>query len=145
MKRTLSLLAIGVAVSIAACGGSNAASSDPQVPTTTTGSEHEESGGDHDHHKGLPPALHEFHGVLAPVWHSDAGAVRVEKACSNQKALAEKAAATGDAALIAAVKELEPACASPGRADVETKLNVVHERFHAVAKVEKHDDQDKKH
>jgi hypothetical protein len=138
MKRILFTL---LAAAAAACGGSNAATNEPATPATTTGSaEHKEGSGKHDHHKDLPPALHDFHGVLAPVWHSDPGATRVEKACSNQKALSEKAAATNDAALIAAVKDLEPACASAGRPDVETKLTVVHERFHAVAKIEKHDE-----
>ncbi len=138
MKRTPFTV---LAIVAAACGGSNAATNEPTTPATTTASAgHKEGSGKHDHHKDLPPALHDFHGVLAPVWHSDPGATRVGKACDNQKALGEKAAATSDAALIAAVKDLEPACAAPGRADVEAKLGVVHERFHAVAKVEKHDE-----
>jgi hypothetical protein len=127
-----------------------AASSPPPPaagPASTTGSEqtepthgpHHKEGKPHEH-KELSPALHDFHGVLAPVWHSDAGATRVEKACSGTKPMQEKAKATSDAELIAAVTALEAACAKDGRPEVEAKLAAVHDRFHAVAKLDRHDD-----
>jgi hypothetical protein len=124
----------------AACGGETPP---PASPSQTTGSE-QKAGADHDHdghheggdhdkqHANLSPALKDFHGVIAPVWHSDAGSVRIEKACASTKAMQEKAQATGDAELIADVGALDPACAQAGRPDVEKKLGVVHDRFHAL-------------
>jgi hypothetical protein len=146
MKYSLILTVPAFALAVVACGSSNPPASDP---TTTTGSSassanNEKHGGEHgkqgeDHHKDLAPPLKEFHHVLAPVWHTDPGPGRVEKACANVKAMSEKAAATNDAELVANVKDLDAACAKDGKAEVETKLGVVHERFHAVAKIEKHE------
>ena len=77
--------------------------------------------------------------ALAPAWHTDPGPGRAEKACADMKAMQGKAAAIGDAELSAAVGALGPACAKEGRPEVEAKLSVVHDRFHAVAKIEKHE------
>jgi hypothetical protein len=131
------LVALALAtVCLAACGGPP-----PASPSQTTGGEGGEAAkehgdhhehGKHDEHGDLSPALKDFHGVIAPVWHSDAGSVRIEKTCSSTKALQDKAQATGDAQLIAAVAALDPACAKDGRPEVEAKLSAVHDRFHAL-------------
>lgn len=131
-------LATLVAVSVIGCG-----SPPPANPASTTGSEeHGKHKGEHgDHHAELPPALKDFHGVIKPVWHTDAGAKRVEKACASAKAMVEKATATNDAALVTASKDLDAACAKDGKPDVEAKLTAVHDRFHALAKhEEKHEE-----
>lgn len=129
-----------LAAAAVACGGSN---NPPSSPSSTTGaSESKEGGGEHghhreghdDHHPGISPALKDFHGVLAPVWHSEPGAVRVEKACTGVKGMKEKATATGDSQLQSDVAALETACATPDKKDAEAKLTTVHERFHALAK-----------
>lgn len=121
-----------VSVATVACGSSSSAPA--ATPVTTTGA------ADHGaEHSDLSPALQAFHGTLSPVWHTDAGPVRVEKACTSTKAMQEKAVAVGDAELTAAVNALEPACLKAGRADVEAKLSTVHDRFHAVAKIAKHE------
>jgi hypothetical protein len=143
MKYSLILTFFACALAVA-CGSSNPPPASD--PTTTTGSAaegkhkegHKEGHAD-DHHKDLAPPLKEFHHVLAPVWHTDPGPGRVEKACTNVKAMSEKATATNDAELIQGVKDLTVACEKEGKADVEAKLTAVHERFHAVAKIEKHE------
>ena len=136
-----------------ACGGSSTPAASPSSTTGgETGAENKEGhhGNGHSgkggHHEGLSPALNDFHGVIAPVWHAPAGKERIEKACSNSKALVEKAQATGDAELVAAAGAIDPACAKDGRPDVEAKLSAVHDRFHALAKMAKHDEKhDEKH
>jgi len=112
------------------------------TPVTTTGStaEHSHPTGGHDEkHGDLSPALQAFHGALSPVWHTDPGPGRVEKTCTSTKAMQEKAVAIGDAELSAAVNALDPACAKEGRSEVEAKLSSVHDRFHVVAKIAKHE------
>jgi hypothetical protein len=79
----------------------------------------------------MAPGLHDFHEVLAPIWHATPGAERTGKACSGQKDLAAKAAAVGDAELTADVDAVKAACDSKG--DVEGKMSVVHDRFHKLA------------
>jgi hypothetical protein len=139
MKFTSTLFGTLVVALCAACGGQ---ASPPASPSQTTGSEqnkeseHKESADHEKHHAALSPALKDFHGVIGPIWHSEKGATRVTKTCTDAKALQDKAQATADAELIAAAAALEPACAKEGRPEVEAKLTVVHERFHKLA--EKH-------
>lgn len=87
-----------------------------------------------EQHEHMKPELHAFHEVLAPVWHSQAGDVRIAKACDNAAAFRDKAAATGDAALVDAAAQLATACASKGP-PVEAALQKMHERFHALAEM----------
>ena len=137
MKLT-SALAVAASLSFTftfACGGATPA---PGAPSETTSSEHGEHGEHAAEHGAMAPALQEFHGVLAPVWHSPEGAARAEKTCANVKALEEKARATADAELVAATTALEPACAKDGRPDVEAKLTAIHSRFHALAEKHEH-------
>lgn len=137
MKTLLASLAL---VTVA-CGSSAPppaeSTTKPTSGETAKHDEHHEKGD--DHHAGLAPALKDFHGVIAPVWHSEPGAVRNGKACESVKAMQEKATATADAELIAATKDLGAACAKDGKPEVEAKLRAVHDRFHAAAKIEKHD------
>ena len=139
MKLALTTLFVASSLAIA-CGSSPPPP--PAGPATTTGSEEhgKHKDGHNDHHADMTPALKDFHGVIGPVWHTDAGAKRVEKACASSKAMLEKANATGDAELVAASKDLDAACAKDAKSDVEPKLTVVHDRFHAAAKIEKHED-----
>jgi ABC-type Zn2+ transport system substrate-binding protein/surface adhesin len=149
MKLTVSL--VSLAALCVACGGSTPPAA---APTETTGSPaqqgeghgdghgHGHGHGHHDgkdHHANLSAELKDFHHVIAPVWHTEAGAARVEKACASTKDMAAKAEATKDAELVAAVSALETACAADGKPEVEAKLSAVHDRFHALAKIEKHD------
>jgi hypothetical protein len=145
MKLTTSL--ISFAALCIACGGSTPPAASP---TETTGSSTQpaETHGDghgqghHDgkgQHANLPAELKDFHAVIAPVWHTEAGPTRVEKACASTKDMAAKAQATKDAELVAAVSALETACGAEGKPGVEAKLSAVHDRFHALAKIEKHE------
>jgi hypothetical protein len=120
MRLTLAIALVSLS---AACGGGASPAATPAEA-------------EHHEHAAMSPALHDFHGVLAPVWHSGEGAARAEKACANAKALHEKAEPTADAELIADVAALETACAKEARPDVETRLAALHDRFHVLA--EKH-------
>jgi hypothetical protein len=115
------------------CGSSTPPTATPAETTSGERGERREHRDHEKEHAGLSPALKEFHGALAPVWHGGTGAVRVEKACADARGLHDKAKATGDAELVAATAALEPACAAPGRLEVEAKLTTVHERFHVLA------------
>lgn len=134
--KAISLVSIALAASLSvACGGSTPPPAAPETTGGTTepsghGEEHAEGGG--HHHAGLSPELRDFHSVLKPIWHSEAGPGRVEKACAGTAELNEKAAAVGDAELVAGAKAVEAACAKEGQADVEPQLSALHERFHAL-------------
>ena len=122
MKVTLLVVAASLSL-LAACGGAPPPGAASE--TTSSGQEHAEHG-EHGEHGALAPALKDFHGVLAPVWHSPEGAARAEKTCASVKALEEKARATADAELVSATTALEPACAKEGRPEVEAKLTAIH-------------------
>ncbi|MBX3231351.1 MAG: hypothetical protein KIT84_10435 [Labilithrix sp.] len=153
--RALILSAVTV-IALTACGGSepppvapsNTAATTPapgEAKEASTGGEHGEHGehgkgeghhGDgkgHEEHGKMNPALHDFHEVIAPIWHTKAGDERVAKACSGEKALRDKAVAVGDAELTASADAVKAACEKPGKSDVETKLSSVHDRFHKLA------------
>lgn len=129
-----------VAFVLAACGGSPPAESPPagHQHGAHQGEGHGHGHGHgHEEHKGpekLSPPLKEFHAVLAPLWHLDKGPGRAEKTCAETKPLQEKADATQDAELAAAVKALSEECAKEGRPEFDARLTAVHERFHALAK-----------
>lgn len=115
------------------CGSSTPPAATRAETTSGERGERREHGDLEKEHAALSPALKDFHSALAPVWHSGTGAVRVDKACADAKGLHDKATATGDAELVAATAALDPACAAPGRLEVEAKLTTVHERFHVLA------------
>lgn len=164
-SRSLShLVALVSVVALAACGGS--------PPPAAPGEDHEhphdgaEHGG-HEHGEGEPGhgehgehhghehgehhvdgPLKDFHGVIAPVWHSEPGAKRVEAACTNVAQLKEKAGALGTppaaaqkdeagwkadvATLVSNIDALATACGASGRPDVEPTLSKVHDGFHKL-------------
>jgi hypothetical protein len=106
--------------------------------------------GGHDHGTGLPPALDRFHGVLAPLWHADAGAQRQKDTCAAmadfQRGADEIAAApvpTGvDAAawqaaaadLRAKVAATSAQCAAP-QAAFDAAFSVLHDAYHHIVDV----------
>jgi hypothetical protein len=112
--------------------------------------EHGHEHGEHGEHPKLAGAMHEFHEVLAPLWHAEKSPERAKKTCEavptfEQRAAAVDKEAPADAArasahhaaaqgLIAAVGELKTECAKPeaGRADFEAKFKAMHEAFHKV-------------
>ena len=82
--------------------------------------------------------MHDFHEVLAPLWHSDKGPERVAKTCAQAQTLKDKATATNDAELVAATTALDAECKKDGRPDFEARFAAVHESFHGVASRAKH-------
>ena len=117
--------------------------------------EHAEHGdhehGEHGEHPKMVGAMHEFHEVLAPLWHADKSPERTKKTCDAVATFETRAAAvdkdvpesaraaepayhTAAQGLIAAVGELKAQCAKPEaeRADFEAKFKAVHEAFHKV-------------
>ena len=123
----------------------------PATPPAEHTGEHEHGEhGEHGEHPKLAGAMHEFHEVLAPLWHADKSPERAKKTCEavptfEQRAAAVDKDAPADAAragahhaaaqgLVAAVGELKTECAKPeaGRADFEAKFQAVHEAFHKV-------------
>lgn len=105
------------------CGGSAAPAGDAHT--------HEHG---HEHGKLAAP-LHEFHEVLAPLWHSEKGPEREKKVCAAAATLESKATATGDQPIVAAVAGLKAECgkAEGARADFEPKFSAVHDAFHHAA------------
>lgn len=140
------ILSVAVAALTVACGGSEPPPAAPSNTAATTapgeaakgeaatGHHDGKGGGQHDKedHGKMPPALHEFHETIAPIWHTTAGNDRVTKTCSGEKSLRDKAAAVGDAELTANAEAVKAACEKPGKADVEAKLSTVHDRFHKL-------------
>ncbi|MEO5730573.1 MAG: hypothetical protein ABI134_12655 [Byssovorax sp.] len=106
--------------------------------------------GEHGEHPKLTGAMHEFHEVLAPLWHAEKSPERAKKTCEAVATFEKHAAAVdkdapADAAraaahhtaaqgLVASVGELKTECAKPeaGRADFEAKFKAMHEAFHKV-------------
>ena len=111
----------------------------------------EHAHGEHGEHPKMVGAMHEFHEVLAPLWHADKSPERTKKTCDAVATFETRAAAvdkdvpesaratepayhTAALGLIAAVGGLKAECAKPeaGRADFEAKFQAVHEAFHRV-------------
>lgn len=148
--RAIIISAVVTALSLVACGGSepppaapsNTAATAPSDKAAAAGPEaakgeghHDGKGGGHhekEDHGKMPPALHEFHETIAPIWHTTAGNERVTKTCSGEKSIRDKAAAVGDAELTTAADAVKAACEKPGKAEVEAKLGTVHDRFHKL-------------
>lgn len=85
-----------------------------------------------EHHRAMTPEVKSFHEVLKPVYHADKGPGRVEQTCSASASLSEKAGPVANEALTQSVADLATACGAEGRAEVEAKLEIVHDAFHAV-------------
>lgn len=154
----MNLLKLGqvfvVALSLAACGGTQESGScGRECPGHGAGGESECGGHGGEHGMGaegeaaLPPTLAAFHETVAPVWHSEPGAGRATLACNAAAQLRERAGAVqsgeppagADAAawtpatgaLVTSTDALVAACTAQG-ADVEVKLTAVHEAFHGL-------------
>lgn len=131
-----------------ACGGSSAEG--------TETAHHEEAAGGEQHpegHPAIPANLSALHDVLAPAWHSEAGATRAGVACTNAARLDEESrgvassappegvdpTAWGTAAdeLTAASAALVAECGASGPA-VEERLSSVHDAFHALLDLQQH-------
>ena len=148
LRARLVLAALAL-LAFAGCGG-------PTPPPASPEAEHHEEGheaghgeGPGHHHGHMPPALHEFHEVLAPLWHGDKGPDRVTKTCAQASAMEGKAAAIEQApapehadgagwkadagALTAATKALTAECAKEGRPEFEARFGTVHESFEKLA------------
>jgi len=138
--KSLPLLSAVACFVVTACGGSPPPEAKAPGEGAEPAHEHAHHEGKHEggekHHANLSPALQEFHGALAPVWHTAPGAERVTKACSANDALQSKATATGDAELISTTATLTQSCGAADKAEVEPSLEKVHHRFHEL--VEKH-------
>ncbi len=152
MKTLLAPLALAAACSLAACGPSEPAKTAEAAPGGEHAGEHhggehagEHQGGEHagKHHE-MGGAVKSFHDVLAPVYHADKNAERNGKACGAVPSFKERGGAVGaeagaDAkkkasadALVAAVGDLEKACAEAGQKQVDPSLEKLHDAFHAV-------------
>jgi pyruvate dehydrogenase E2 component (dihydrolipoamide acetyltransferase) len=104
----------------------------------------------HDHGTGLPPALDQFHGILAPLWHADAGAQRQKDTCAampdfqrGADAIAaapvpagiDAAAWTAAAAdLRAKVAATSAQCAAP-QAGFDAAFSALHDAYHHIVDV----------
>jgi hypothetical protein len=137
MKTSLRLGPLALALLLAACGGSSPPASSPSAHDEHEGHEAAEAKEHHDE-GAQSPAVHDFHDVLAPLWHSEKGPERVAKTCAQAQTLKDKAAATNDAELVSATAALATECAKDGRPDFEARFAAVHESFHGVAKRAKH-------
>lgn len=98
----------------------------------------------------MPAQVTAFHDVLAPVWHSDAGAARDDRACQQAATYRERASAvtampvpaaaqansaawTAAAAQLSARSEaLATACGATPRGDVNAALTELHTAFHGL-------------
>ena len=78
-----------------------------------------------------------FHAVLKPVYHAEKGPGRVELACTASASLTDKAGPVSSEPLTKSVADLKAACAVEGRGEVEAKLELVHDAFHAVMEKKK--------
>lgn len=118
------------------------------------GGHHGEHGGHHGEHRDHPKltgAAHEFHEVLAPLWHAEKSPEREKKTCEAIPAFEQRGAAldshvpeaaSGNEAayhgavegLLKAVGELKAECgkAEGSRGDFEAKFHALHEAFHKV-------------
>lgn len=123
----------------------------PSTPNPEHADEHAHGEHEHGEHPKMVGAMHEFHEVLAPLWHADKSPERTKKTCDAVATFETRAAAVDKdvpesaraaepkyhaaaQGLIAAVGELKTECAKPeaGRADFEAKFMAMHEAFHKV-------------
>jgi hypothetical protein len=153
MIKLAALFAAASALAAAACGPSEPAKSADPPPSAEHGHDgdgaHEAGGERHEgealgKHGPMGGAVKSFHDVLAPVYHAQKNADRDAKACGAVPSFKERGNAIGaevgaDAkkktaadGLTSAIGDLERACAESGRAQVDPKLEKLHDAFHAV-------------
>lgn len=136
-----------VLAAVAACASSSPPPEDQPKGPSAQGSAHAhgEHGEHGKHHHDLAGGMKAFHDVLAPAYHMEAGAARVDKTCQSVAGMRDAsgkitAEPKGDAdkwkaaakALADGVDALDKACQASGRADVGAKLEAVHDQFHAL-------------
>lgn len=152
--RGSSSLVFGLSLVLVACGGSkepahDASHEDASHEGASHEGEHGSEGEKHGHvgekhHPKMEGAIKSFHDVLAPVYHADKGAGRVDKACAATVTMKDEGAKVaaepkGDAAawktdaetLQKSVGDLEIACKGD-KAGVEPALEKVHDAFHVL-------------
>jgi hypothetical protein len=141
---TISLLMLGAM----ACGASNEAATPGEAAmASSSGSEAHEHGGHHRHRFPAGPVT-DFHAVLRPLWHSEPGADRDARTCTEAGSLHTHAAAivaapvpeaaqahesdyrAAAAVLNREVETLPAACA--GQSGVAERLEAVHTAFHRL-------------
>jgi hypothetical protein len=146
-----------LAGSIAATVTSLATACGPSTPAAESAHERGEEQGHHeegDEHGKMSGPVHEFHEVLAPLWHADKGPERSAKTCAQALAMNDKAAAIVSAAppehadpaawkdrasaLSMATKALVAECEKEGRPEFEARFSDVHDRFHSLAEPHPH-------
>lgn len=126
------------------------ASSTPRAAEGTTAATHpENSGGGHGHrHHDLPAPVTAYHDILAPLWHSDAGAARDARTCEQAATLGERASAvqampvperaqeaawrSAATQLATTTSALGAACGATPRGDIAAALGAVHTAFHGL-------------
>ena len=106
---------------------------------------HEEGGG-HEHK--FEGAVAEYHDLLAPLWHAEAGEARIDDTCAAVDDLIAKAQAVGGEAtpeaassednwkakaegLVATSEALKATCEGE-RAEFDASFEALHEAFHAL-------------
>jgi hypothetical protein len=133
---------LALATLVPACGGGSSQSTETAHQEQAAGGEQHPAG-----HPTIPANLTALHGVLAPTWHSEAGATRAGMACTNAARLDEEsrvvasssapegvdATAWGAAVeqLTATSAALVAECGASGPA-VEERLSTFHDAFHAL-------------
>jgi len=117
---------LALALAAAACGSHS-----------ESGSNSKPESEQHEHEmESMSPELARFHDVLAPHWHAAKGAQRVTDTCGaidefKSRADAVAKAMPAGAQLVAAVQELERACAAENQAlGFDAAFGKVHEAFH---------------
>ena len=140
MRLTSSLLAFMFGF---ACGGAAVAPERPSDPPGHGVGEHHDM--ETEHHGVGVAEIDSFHATLAPIWHSDPGDARTQRACDAVPHMKEQATAIvgraradhagweGDGtALVAAVGKLGDACAVTARPDFDAAFAGVHDAYHAL-------------
>ena len=143
-KRTLHAFLGILFLATVGCGSGQPATATPATATQAEPAHHGEQ------HPGMNGPVHDFHEVLAPLWHAPDGAERTVATCEGTSRLASGAAAIvagevpeaarGDAAgwkadaaaLAASIDALAKLCAEEGRPGFGAGFGVVHEGFHKL-------------
>ncbi len=139
-------LGFALLVVAAACGGKPKTGSVEHVDTMAH-AEHQHGGGEGDH-PTMPPALHEFHAHLSPLWHMPTGPDRATATCGEVEAMeqmlgqVEAAGAPADvdaAAWTARVGELRARwvaltedCMQHDAENFDATFAPAHDAFHAL-------------
>lgn len=92
------------------------------------------------HHPGMRGSAAAFHDLMRPLWHSPAGAARVDAVCGKSSEIvqriadivAERADNPVPATMAATAKNLQTACAEARVEAVEPALDTLHQQFHEL-------------